>query len=212
LKKQSGNEQKLINNNILRAALEWDAERYQRIKDELQAENVLIVGRGQGGSVGLAEAPATKTPEPLRLFVSYSHLDEGIKDELIKHLSPLRRRNLITVWHDQKIEAGDKWEQTISKNLQEADIVILLVSIDFINSEYCYGTEMDMALDRAASEQAVIIPVIARSCMWRITRFSHLQALPTDGKAVATWDNRDEALSVVAEGIRTVAERLMSTR
>jgi hypothetical protein len=144
--------------------------------------------------------------------MSYSHRDEDIKGELLKHLSPLKRLNLIADFHDRKIEPGDKWAQVISENLEKADIVVLLVSIDFINSNYCYDIEMDAALDRQADGMATVIPVIARSCMWKSTRFAPFQALPTDGKAIATWPDRDEALSVVAEGIRQVAERLLSKR
>jgi TIR domain len=144
--------------------------------------------------------------------VSYSHQDEEIRNELIKHLSPLRRLNLIADWHDRKIEAGDKWEQVISENLKKADIVIVIISIDFINSAYCYDVEMEMALDRAAAGQATIIPVIARRCIWKNSPFSSYQTLPTDGKAIATWPDRDEALSVVAEGVQQVAERIMSSR
>lgn len=120
--------------------------------------------------------------------------------------------NLIADWHDRKIEAGDTWGQAISENLEKAEIVVLLVSIDFINSKYCYDIEMDAALDRQAEGLVTVIPVIARSCLWKSTRFAPFQALPTDGKAIATWPDRDEALSVVAEGIRKVAEGLLSKR
>lgn len=213
LKKQSGDEQKLVNNGTLRSALGWEPERYWRIKDELVAENSLIASHGgPGGAVSLADVPGTKTPPALHVFVSYSHQDEEIKNEFLKHLSPLKRRNLIADWHDRKIEAGTQWEHIISENLKNADIIVLLISIDFINSDYCYDIEMETALDRESAGQAVIIPVIARSCMWKQTRFSAFQALPTDGKAIATWPYRDEALTVVAEGIQQVAERLLSKR
>lgn len=213
LKKLSGDEQKLINNNTLQRSLKWDEERYGRIKDELVAEKLVIAGRGgPGGAVGLAEVPGSKAPTALKLFISYSHQDEGMKDELLKHLSPLKRLKLIADWHDRKIEPGDKWGDAISENLEKSDIVILLISIDFINSKYCYDIEMDAALDRQADGMVTVIPVIARSCMWKSTRFAPFQALPTDGKAIATWPDRDEALSIVAEGIRQVAERLLSKR
>jgi len=213
LKKLSGNEQKLINNGTLQRSLKWDEGRYARIKDELVADKSVIAGRGgPGGAVGLAEVPGTKAPPALKLFISYSHQDESIKDELLKHLSPLKRLNLISDWHDRKIEAGDKWEQAISDNLEKADIVVLLISIDFINSKYCYEVEMDAALDRQADGVATVIPVIARSCMWKSTRFAPFQALPTDGKAIVTWPDRDVALADVADGIRLVAERILSKR
>jgi hypothetical protein len=213
LKKLSGDEQKLINNGTLQKSLKWDEGRYARIKDELVAEKSVIAGRGgPGGAVGLAEVPGTKAPSALKLFISYSHQDESIKDELLKHLSPLKRLNLISDWHDRKIEAGDKWERAISDNLEKADIVVLLISIDFINSKYCYDIEMDAALDRQADGVATVIPVIARSCMWKSTRFAPFQALPMDGKAIVTWPDRDVALADVADGIRLVAERILSQR
>ncbi|HEY8612459.1 MAG TPA: toll/interleukin-1 receptor domain-containing protein [Roseomonas sp.] len=212
LKIHAGQEQKLVTNNAIRAGLGWDAERYKRIKNELVAEKTIIVGRGAGGLVGFAQAPGTKIPDALHVFISYSHQDEAVTSELIKHLSPLKRLNIIADWHDRKIEPGDKWEKAISENLKKADIVVLIVSIDFINSRYCYDIEMETALDRVAAGEAVMIPVIARNCLWKNAKFSHLQALPTDGKAIATWNDQDEALTKVVEGIQTVAERLISKR
>jgi TIR domain len=167
---------------------------------------------GPGGAIVLAEAPNVKIPAPLHVFISYSHRDQTTKEELVKHLSPLKRLKLIADWHDRKIEPGDTWSQVISDNLKKADIVILLVSVDFINSKYCYDIEMGQALDRAADGNTVIIPVIARSCLWKNTPFSSYQALPTDGRAISSWPDQDEALSVVAEGIQQVAERILSGR
>jgi hypothetical protein len=213
LKKLSSGEQKLINNNNLRTSLDWDEDRYKRVKNALIAENAIVATRGgPGGAIILADSPNVKVPAPLHVFISYSHHDQAMKEELVKHLSPLKRLNLIADWHDRRIEPGDKWDQVISENLKKADIVILLVSIDFINSRYCYDVEMDKALDQAADRDTVIIPVIARRCLWKNTPFSPYQALPTDGKAIASWTDRDEALSVVAEGIQQVAERILSSR
>lgn len=212
LTKLSEGEQRLIANQVLRDALEWDDAFYSRIKGELVSERQIIVGRGRGGSVGLASAPGTAPPKALQVFVSYSHQDEALKNELIKHLSPLKRRNLIDDWHDRKISAGDEWDTAIADALKAADIVLLLVSIDFINSRYCYDVEMESALERERLGELVVIPVIARNCMWKTTEFARLQATPTDGKAIASWPDRDEALTVVAQRIQEVAERLMAER
>ena len=135
-----------------------------------------------------------------------------MKDELLKHLSPLKRLNLIDTWHDRKIIAGDKLDESITNALSHADIILLLVSIDFINSQYCYDVEMELALERARKGEVVVIPVIARNCMWKRTEFSRLLATPTDGKAIASWTDRDEALTIVAEHIRDAAERLIAER
>jgi len=212
LTNQSQGEQRLISNEALRGALGWNEQLYKRVKGELVLANEIIVGRGRGGTVGLADAPDTAPPPALQVFVSYSHRDEAVKNELLKHLEPLKRLNLVEAWHDRKINAGDKWDEAISSALENADIVILLISIDFINSKYCYDVEMQVALDRQAANDAVVIPVIVRNCMWKSTPFAKLQALPVDGRAIASWPEPDEPLTLVSEGIRDVAERLMSER
>ncbi len=152
LKELSRDEQKLVGNTTLREKLGWDNERYTRIKKELLEDNTIIVGRGQGGTVGFANAPGTK--DALNVSVSYSHRDEAIKNELVKHLEPLRRLNLIEAWHDRKLKAGEEFDTVISNALDKSDIILLLISIDFINSEYCYGIELDRALDRHVSQRA----------------------------------------------------------
>jgi hypothetical protein len=209
LRELSGSEQKLITNPTLREALGWDQERYDRIKAQLIDERALIVGRGQGGLVGLSSAPGISA---LKVFVSYSHADEKQKDDLLKHLSPLKRMNLIAEWHDRKLRPGEEWDATISKNLESADIILLLVSIDFINSRYCYDIELEKALELNAAGKCVVIPVILRSCLWQHTPFAKLQALPRDGKAVSSWTDPDEAFAIVAEGVRVAAEALLANR
>ena len=198
----------LVGNVALRNALEWSEDRYTRIKKQLLDERVIIAGRGRGGSVALAGDPG----ESLDVFISYSHVDEKLKEELVKHLQPLKRMGLIDEWHDRKLEAGDKWDQKISEHLEAADIILILVSIDFINSKYAYDIELDKALELQAENETRVIPIILRSCMWQHTPFAKLQALPVDGKPVATWPNQDEALAQVAEGIRKVAVDLLESR
>jgi TIR domain len=209
LKVLSGPDQKLITNPTLRDALGWDQERYDRIKAQLIDERAIIVGRGQGGLVGLSSAPGMTA---LKVFVSYSHADEKYKDELLKHLSPLKRMNLISEWHDRKLRPGEEWDATISKNLESADLILLLVSIDFINSKYCYDIELEKALELHAGGKCVVIPVIIRSCLWQHTPFAKLQALPRDGKAVSSWFDTDDAFATVSEGVRVAAEALLSNR
>src|SRR5688572_12330676 len=103
LKQLSGGEQKLVSNSEVRDALQWDEERYARIKSQLVDAGRILVGRGRGGTVGLADAPGGSA---LKVFVSYSHSDETLKDELLNHLSPLKRMNLLEEWHDRKLKAG----------------------------------------------------------------------------------------------------------
>jgi hypothetical protein len=209
LTKLSHGEQKLISNIALRQELDWGEEDYNQIKRELKNEKKIIVGQGRGGTVALAKAPGVKG---LSLFISYSHSDEGVKSELAKHLKPIERIGLISEWHDRKLKAGEEWDKVISENLRKADVILLLISVDFINSKYCFDIELDEALKMHEAKKTRVIPVVVRNCLWSPMPFAKLQALPKDGKAVASWSDKDEALTSVADGVRLVAEELMETR
>lgn len=151
-----------------------------------------------------SELSSIEPLRPLRLFYSYSHRDEGLRNELETHLKLLQRRGLIEPWHDRMIEAGDEWMQQIDENLERADIVLLLVSSDFIASTYCYEKELKWAMAQHESGMAVVIPIIARNVSLEGAPFAKLQYLPKDGKAVTLWEDRDSAWRNVAEGIERV--------
>jgi internalin A len=142
------------------------------------------------------------------LFFSYSHKDEGLRDELETHLKLLQRQRVISTWHDRKILAGDEWDREIDNRLERAAIILLLISADFIASDYCWDKEVKRALERHAAKEATVIPVLLRSCDWKGAPFEKLQGLPTGLKAVTAWPDRDAAWTDVATGIRAIAERL----
>ena len=98
------------------------------------------------------------TPKPVEVFFSYAHEDEPLRKELEKHLSLLRRQGLITGWHDRLIAPGTDWARAIDEHLQQASIILLLVSADFLASDYCYGIEMERALQRHQTKQARVLP------------------------------------------------------
>jgi|HubBroStandDraft_1064217.scaffolds.fasta_scaffold01566_11 hypothetical protein len=142
-----------------------------------------------------------------RLFIAYSHTDELLKDELIKHLSPLLRAGLILVWQDRRIEPGRDWKRAIDQRLETCHIILPLISADFISSDYCWGIEMQRALQRHESGEARLIPVILRPCHWQILPFAKYQVVPKDGRAVTTWSDRDEAYTGIPEQVERVARR-----
>lgn len=147
-------------------------------------------------------------PRPVRLFYSYAHADEPFRDELEKHLSTLRRSGLIEEWHDRQIGAGQEWEKQIDENLEAADLVLLLVSPDFLSSDYCYEVEMKRALERHARDEALVVPVILRPADWTGAPFQKLQNVPKDGRPISRWEDRDEAwLDVVRRLRRFIEER-----
>jgi len=209
LKKLSGKNGDFVSNEKLRRELKWKKEKYKAIHRSLKQQGLVIVRRGYGGSVAPGD---NKKSGKLRIFISYSHSDHKLKEQLVNHLRPLERENLIEVWEDQQIPPGDDWDKTIAKRLDQADIILPLVSIDFINSKYCYDVEMGRALIRQEAGKAKVVPVILRSCLWQKSPLGQLKALPTDGKAVTTWPDVDAALTVVADGIRDAAIDLDETR
>src|SRR2546421_4956954 len=108
-----------------------------------------------------------EAPQPIELFYSYSHRDEQLRKRLETHLSALRQQGVITEWHDRKIVAGTNWKQSIDLHLMTARVILLLISPDFLASDYCYGVEMQRALERQAKGEASVIPVILRPVDWK---------------------------------------------
>jgi hypothetical protein len=148
----------------------------------------------------------------ISVFLSYAHRDERLREELSKHLSPLRRSALIETWDDRKIRPGADIDNAIDERLAKADVVLLLISPDFINSDYCYRREMRLALRRHAKGDARIIPIILRPVDWVGTPIGRLLALPRDAKPVTTWPRRDDALLDVATSVRRAAEEIFAER
>jgi hypothetical protein len=154
----------------------------------------------------MSEKPA----KPIGIFYSYSHKDEELRDELEKHLSILKRQGVITGWHDRRIGAGKEWKGEIDTHLNTAHVILLLISADFLASDYCYDVEMKRAMERHEAGEARVIPVILRPVDWEGAPFGKLQALPTDAKPVTEWPNRDKAFWDVARRIRAAVEELAS--
>jgi 5'-methylthioadenosine/S-adenosylhomocysteine nucleosidase len=144
----------------------------------------------------------------VRLFCSYSHRDEALRKELEPHLKLLQRARLVDVWSDREIEVNEDWRQQISDDLERADIILILVSADFIASDYCYEKEMKRALERHEKGEVRLIPVILRDVNLKGAPFADLQYLPKDGRPVTLWKDRDTAWRSVSEGIEKVAKQI----
>jgi hypothetical protein len=143
-----------------------------------------------------------------KVFFSYSHADEALRDQLEKQLSLLKRQGIVETWHDRRIGAGQEFGREIDQHVETDDIILLLVSADFIDSDYCYNLEMRRAMERHEAGDAIVIPVILRPCDWHGTPFGKLNATPPDGRAITLSPNLDQALLEVAKAVRGAAERL----
>lgn len=142
------------------------------------------------------------------VFFSYSHADETLRDQLEKQLSLLKRQGVIETWHDRRIGAGRDFANEINDHVETDDIFLLLVSADFLDSDYCYEKEMKRAMERHEASEAIVIPVILRACDWHGTPFGKLNASPPDGRPVTQYPDRDQALLEVAKAVRAAAERI----
>ena len=142
------------------------------------------------------------------LVFSYAHVDEALRNELEKHLSPLQRMGRISTWHDRRIVPGEEFAGQIDQHFGDADIILLLISSDFIASDYCYQIEMSNALQRHERGEAVVIPVILRPCAWRQLPFGKLLAATVDGKPIAQFPSFDEGFVQVAEAVSRALDKL----
>lgn len=146
------------------------------------------------------------------IFCAYSHKDEAFRSALEAHIALLQHQRIAALWHDRLISPGTEWVSAIDKMIDDADIILLLVSADFMKSQYCFGVELARALVRHESGEARVIPIIIRSTDLTNASFMKLQALPSDGRPITKWDDEDEAWTDVALGIRSVAEELLRAR
>ncbi len=145
---------------------------------------------------------------PLKIFVSYAHEDENFRNELLKHLRLIEKQGYVESWHDREITAGAEWREEIDQHLQESDIVLLLVSADFVNSEYCYDIEMQTAIEAHNSGKNLVIPILVRPVSnWEEAPFGKLQILPTNTKPVSNWDIQDAAWADIVSGILKAVQR-----
>jgi hypothetical protein len=166
-----------------------------------------------------AEPPSSAVapqPEPkygsknqaIEVFFSYAHEDEELRDELAKHLKLLERQKVIAAWYDREIGAGTEWEQSIEQRLDSARVILLLISADFLASDFCWGVELKRAMERHETGEARVIPIILREVDWENAPFGKLQALPRNAEPVTNWQNRDQAFADIARGIRKAVEEL----
>jgi len=143
----------------------------------------------------------------MRAFISYSHHDKAALDRLHVHLKNLTRAGHIETWYDRDILAGSELNAEIERELEAADLFLLLVSPDFIASDYCVEREMKRALERHAAGEARVVPIIVEECDWKaMGELRQLKAVPTDGKAISEWANSNTAYLNVVQELRRIIE------
>jgi hypothetical protein len=145
-----------------------------------------------------------------KIVCFYASEDKNLLKKLKAHLRPLEQQHLIKIWCSCDISAGADREQEVKTHVHTAHVILLLISSAFLDSNYCYESEMKWAIQRHKQGNICVIPIILRPCLWQATPFGKLQALPKDGKAVALWTDRDSAFASIAEGIQRTVNELFS--
>ena len=148
--------------------------------------------------------------KPLEVFCCYAREDQKMLAQLKKHLAPLERQGQIMIWSDTNLTAGDEWEKDLQKHLESADTFLLLISPSFMDSDYCYGTEMKRAIKRHNEASAAVIPILLRPTFWQNAPFAELQLIPTEAKPVTKWPNRDDAFHHITEQINRIVSAFSS--
>jgi TIR domain len=145
---------------------------------------------------------------PLKVFISYSHKDDVYRQRLEEYLAMLRNGQYVQDWNDRNISAGEDWRNSIDRNLEDADIILLLVSASFLASPYCYNIEFKRALERHKQGEARVIPIIVRECDWQQSPIGELQVLPDEGRPIA--NRADRAWTQVVKGLRKVIDEMQA--
>lgn len=146
-----------------------------------------------------------------KLFYSYCHKDESHRDDMERALAMLRREGLLSGWHDRKIIPGQSISKAITRQIEEADLVVFLVSHDFLASDACIQ-EWELANTLANGSDKRLVPVILRECRWEnCSNMSDKLALPSDGKPLAKWETPDSYWAAVYDGVKAVLEDINTT-
>lgn len=154
--------------------------------------------------------PGAGEKRAIEVFYSYAHKDRRYRNQLETQLTLLKREGLISSWSDRNIGAGEEWQGQINAHLNTSQVVLLLISADFLASDYAYDVETKRAMERHIAGEACVIPIILRHCDWQSAPFGKLQALPDNGKPVTdrSWHTLDEAFFQIAQGIKKVIEQI----
>jgi nucleoside phosphorylase len=175
--------------------------------NEMQQESVLMTPSYTAPEKSL---PLRRAGDPISVFISYSPKDETFLHELETHLATLTREGSIRLWHRRFITAGRELVSETDSHLSSAQLILLLVSSDFLASDYLYGRELTRALKREKEKSARIIPIIVRPCDWQQTPIAEFVTLPRKNNAISFWENKDDVWSTVAQEVRLVCEEMLS--
>lgn len=149
---------------------------------------------------------------PIKVYYLYSELDEALYRGLVSHLKNFEWTKRITSWQPGEILAGAIYTQERMRHLEQAQLILFLISSDFIASEEIYANDMQLALERHARGEAYVVPILLRPGYYKDTPFAHLKVLPSNGKPLSIWEDQDAAYTNIASGLDHILECLAQKR
>jgi O-acetyl-ADP-ribose deacetylase (regulator of RNase III) len=191
-----------------RQKLEQELIDLQQDKEDAahEAELRAALERNTDQRLRAAQRDQSSRRQAASVFVSYAHADEALRGKLSDHLGGLRHGGYIKDWSDGQIIPGQEWAPEIIQRLDDADIILLLVTSSFLGSEFIGRVELTRALERHRHGEAIVIPVILKPADWQTAGLAGLLALPKDGKAVSSWSDQDAAYVDIAHGLRRAVD------
>jgi len=160
----------------------------------------------------IVEYWSSNKKEKVKLFFSYAHNDREYLDEFKDYIKIFERNGLVERWDDNELIVGEKWDNTIKDKIYSADIIIFLLSASSLASDYIYNNELKIAFELNEIDEAHVIPIIIKDCLWDMTEFKDFQILPRDGKAVNSWKLREEAWTATARGLKKAIDSIISAK
>lgn len=151
----------------------------------------------------------SENTDKVSIFISYAHADEDLKIELDKHLKVLKRSGKIEAWNDRELIAGEEWDNVIMSEMSKANVILLLISIDFNASDFIWDKELVSAMKRHEEGNARVVPIILRKCKWHNLPYAKLQSLPRNAIPVTEYANRDDAFTEIAIGIEKLVDSMI---
>lgn len=148
----------------------------------------------------------SKRKHPIELFCLYSSEDKAWSQILETSLSQFKQQGLVSHWHGRQISPGTDKKRAIDAHLETGSVILLLISANFLASDYCFEGEILQAMKRHERGEARVVPILLRPADWHNTPFGKLQALPSDGRPITSWSNHEEVFVDIVEGISAVLQ------
>ncbi|MEO6039802.1 MAG: toll/interleukin-1 receptor domain-containing protein [Saprospiraceae bacterium] len=181
---------------------------FESINIESLIKDIDLSKRKKNILYDLSKESLYKNKANVNLYISYNNEDKILKNEFTHHLSSLIRQNKVSVWDDRFVNPGDDWENKIFNYLYSSDIIVLLISHNYIASDFCFSKEMPIAIERSNNDGVFLIPVILNPCDWDSLPIGKIQTLPRNKRPISLWEEKSSAFKEIIDEIHLIVDLL----